>query len=1185
MAVETVAGCPFCSPASEKVFHEGRLVRGIWDAFPVSDGHALIITRAHRSTWFDATEEERQELTAAIETVRAAVARRYPEVRDFNFGVNVGQHAGQTVPHLHLHVIPRRMGDVPDARGGVRNVIPSKRLYGSMISPPSEALISTGGDAPLLPLLARELERAHQLDVAVAFVMQSGVRRLYPHLRDLLERGGRFRLVTGDYLDITDPEALRALRDLALAFPGAKVDLRVFHRPGLSFHPKAYISSSSNGGDGVAFIGSSNISDSALLEGVEWNYRVVTARDPEGFRQVKQAFESLFTNPSVRPIDDDWLREYEGRRQERAWIGPTEVADAEVELTVPPPPPNEVQVRAMAALNETRKQGFQAGLVVMATGLGKTWLAAFDAAQFKRVLFVAHRDEILTQALDTFRRVRPGATFGRFTGEEKKPNADVLFASIATLGRQTHLDRFDRNAFDYIVIDEFHHASAGTYRRLIEYFTPQFLLGLTATPHRTDGDDLLALCQENLVFECNLIEGITLGLLSPFEYFGVPDTIDYANIPWLGRRFDEEELTAAAATEARAQNALEQWKERAGDRTIAFCVSQRHANFMRQFFTTAGVACAAVHSGADSDSRQGSLDRLADGSLKVVFAVDMFNEGVDLPSIDTVMMLRPTESAIIWLQQFGRGLRTSPGKERLTVIDYIGNHRSFLLKARTLLQVPPGSDSELNAALQKIQADEYVLPPGCSVTYELEAIEIMRSLLRLPTAAVQDALLAWYVDFKERRGERPTALQAFHDGYTPRSARQKHGSWLEFVEKQRDLPPESSRARADLSEFLSTLETTPMSRSYKMLTVLAMLNLGRIPGDGVSIEELCAEVRRIANHDPRLRADFGDALSSDKALRKTLEQQPIDAWAKGDGTGGKSFFSYEAGTLRLRLATTEIPAAQMLIRELIDWRLAEYFRKQPEVAGQFTLSVSHASGKPILFYPSSHEGMPSGVTTVRVDGAPYEANFVKVALNVVRRPGEKENELPAILRGWFGSSAGLPGTNHQVSLVKRDGEWVLEKLAAPVQELELWRSYSREQIPALFGETFSEAIWNVGFVVRPTANPKRMFLLVTIDKKDMHGDFDYGDHFIAPDVFEWQSQNRTRRDDKHGKLIHDHAKLGVEVHLFIRKQKKDGQGNASPFVYCGPVTFRSWKGEKPITVRWAMQRMLPDRLFAQFRKN
>ena len=342
--------------------------------------------------------------------------------------------------------------------------------------------------------------------------------------------------------------------------------------------------------------------------------------------------------------------------------------------------PHSIQQEALAALRETRKAGRNAGLVVLATGLGKTWLSAFDSQGFRRVLFVAHRDEILGQALETYRAIRPHDSLGRYTGDEKSLESAVLFASIQTLSRQPHLERFGKDEFDYIVVDEFHHAHAGSYRRLIDYFKPRFLLGLTATPERTDGADLLALCEDNLVYRCDLAEGIRRGLLCPFRYFGVPDTVDYRNIPWRNKRFDENELTKAVATQARAANALEQYRKRAGRRTIAFCVSQIHADFMARYFVEHGVSAKAVHAGPTSAPRAESLEALQDGTLSVLCAVDIFNEGVDVPALDTVMMLRPTESRIVWLQQFGRGLRLNDSDQtkKLNVIDYIGNHRSFL---------------------------------------------------------------------------------------------------------------------------------------------------------------------------------------------------------------------------------------------------------------------------------------------------------------------------------------------------------------------------------------------------------------------------------------------------------------------------------------------------------------------------
>ena len=219
---------------------------------------------------------------------------------------------------------------------------------------------------------------------------------------------------------------------------------------------------------------------------------------------------------------------------------------------------------------------------------------------------------------------RPKATLGRYDGQNWDHWADIVFASILTLGRSRHLEKFRPETFDYIVVDEFHHAAARTYRNLLNHFRPKFLLGLTATPERMDGGDLLALCQENLVFRCDAFDGIDRGLLCPFQYFGVPDDVDYAQIPWRNARFDEEALTQAVATRKRAQNALEQYRKRGGRRALAFCVSQRHADFMADFFRGAGVRAVAVHAGAESAPRAASLEQLAAGGIDVIFAVDMF---------------------------------------------------------------------------------------------------------------------------------------------------------------------------------------------------------------------------------------------------------------------------------------------------------------------------------------------------------------------------------------------------------------------------------------------------------------------------------------------------------------------------------------------------------------------------------
>ncbi len=432
----TSTSCPFCNPDQSRVFYEGKLVTAIWDGFPVSSGHALLIPRRHVATWFDATYEEQLELMAAIDIARSTILSHH-KPDGFNVGVNIGRAAGQTVFHLHVHVIPRYEGDVEDPTGGVRGVIPAKGNYlkehalaagdqanrtvqevcrnGPAVMPARHLIC--GGDDPLLPHLLAHLDGCERADIAVAFVLESGIDLLEEHLQDLLDRGGQIRLLTGDYLGITDPKALLRLVDLRATAVG-QFDLRIFETAGISFHPKAYIFFEP-GGSGVAYVGSSNLSGQALGEGIEWNYRIIPSESRIGFQAVVEAFESLFSIVKTRSIDIDWVRRYEQTRTppsisiriekseeflaeetQECWGKlPFDETPPEVIPEVPkaPPVPHKIQSSALAALARTRVEGNQAGLVVLATGLGKTWLAAFDSVAFgaARVLFVAHREEIL----------------------------------------------------------------------------------------------------------------------------------------------------------------------------------------------------------------------------------------------------------------------------------------------------------------------------------------------------------------------------------------------------------------------------------------------------------------------------------------------------------------------------------------------------------------------------------------------------------------------------------------------------------------------------------------------------------------------------------------------------------------------------------------------------------------------
>jgi len=1186
-AALATGGCPFCEPDLAKLVYEDAFVRCIWDGFPVSAGHALLVPRRHVASWFDTTPSERLALVEAIDRAKAAIEReRAPD--GYNIGVNVGAAAGQTVFHLHVHVIPRYRGDVADPRGGVRHVIPGKARYWEAVRDVSSGyersaapFLTTGGaDSSLLKQLKLRLATAKSVDLAVAFVMPSGLELLYPSLDEALSRGARIRVLTGDYLDATDPAALLMLLDLG-PDRGA-VERRVYRTQSakdsswpVSFHPKAYIVHDRDG-DGHAFVGSSNLSRTALVDGIEWNYRVVSSRDGSGFAAICASFEALFRHPATIELSHEWVESYRARRRLSVRMPSGESATVPPDETLSIPEPHPIQKTALEALNRSREAGDIAGLVVLATGLGKTWLSAFDSREFKRVLFVAHREEILSQAMHTFQRIRPQDHLGFYTGTEKHEHAAVLFASIQTLGRQPHLNRFPADHFDYIIVDEFHHASAATYRRLLRHFGPKYLLGLTATPERSDGADLLDLCGGNLVFRCDLGEGIRQGLLAPFDYYGVPDEVDYTNIPWRSNRFSEEELTTAVSTVARAENAISQLAKRGGRRVLAFCVSQRHADFMAEFLRSRGKRAVAVHSGPSSDPRVPSLEQLQAGDLDVVCAVDMFNEGVDLPDLDTVLMLRPTESKVLWLQQFGRGLRKTDKPKRLSVIDYIGNHRSFLLKPQTLFNLPAG-DEHVLALLEQCRAGAAELPAGCSVTYDLETIDILRGLLRVG-AQPADALRTYVQDFIAQHAVRPTALEAYRDGYAPRSVRKQHGSWFAFLESLSALDEHEARLATENRAFLDVLQDTQMTRSYKMVTLLAMLNADRFPGE-IGLDELTGGVRQLGVHRPEIAADFGEHFENDSRLARALEDNPIDAWVGGAGTGAQRFFDYATKVFgsRVRARDEDRAALQELTRELTEWRLAEYLdRSVVRPTDGYLVKVNQSNGNPILMPLDREEqpGLPDGLTPFEADGSRYVGNFVKIALNAARKEGSDRNELPSILRKWFGPDAGAPGTRHQVRLIHDGATWRLEPIGVGANVPVLWKAYSREQIPGLFGLPFVSAVWQQGFVQRDN----RLFLLVTLDKSTAADEHKYDDRFLSPSEFRWQSQNRTAQESSAGRAIQEHRKRGIEVHLFIRRQSKTKAGKAAPFTYCGMVDFVRWEGDRPITVTWRLSREVPERL-------
>lgn len=1019
---------PFLAVPATEWLASNDLAFAIADGFPVAPGHALLIPRRLVASWWDATVAEQHALLALAGEVKAQLEIEFaPD--GWNLGVNVDEAGGQTVPHLHLHLIPRYAGDVQDPRGGIRHAVPGRgnwQTMGAEAAPGYDTgpvRLFDGVRRPLGAELIRLLRGASydRLDVAVAFATPSGVEFLATALADGLDRGLQVRLLTSDYLDVTDPVALERLLDLAAMPRAGSLQLRVVETTGAcGFHAKSYLFSSSDGPDAACLVGSSNLTRAALAGNVEWNLQV------ERIEAFRATFTELWEGSVV--ADHGWVASYRARRRVAPPSG-SRIAAVVPEEVAELPVPRTLQRRALAALSDARDEGHRSGLVVMATGLGKTWLAAFDTTSATRTLFIAHREEILQQSLEVFRQVQPERKLGLATGSQRDLDADVLFASVQWLHR--NLDRIAPDWFERVVVDEFHHAAARSYRKVIDHLRPQFLLGLTATPERLDGADLLALTGDNLVFDVGLVEGIDLGELVPFRYVGIrDDTVDYASLSWRAGRFDEQQLTGAMSTRARAEHVLESWREHGGGRTLAFCVTTAHADFMAASFAEAGVRAVAVHTGATSAPRRGSIERLRDGELDVVFSVDLFNEGLDVPNIDTVMMLRPTQSPVVFLQQLGRGLRRYQGKERLLVLDFIGNHRSFLDRPRLLVGLLTGREPDPARALELLRDADLQLPAGCEVDLPLEAIELLERMRRRGRQSALEGFVRARVD---ETGQRPTAVQCLRAGLNPASARTAKGGWFDWLAGLDVLTDDERRAAEASATFLRAVEREHIRKSFKLLTLRAIVRRGWL-FTAAPIDELAEEMRQAVLGDPRLLRDVADAHAADpvqashEVWRSYVRKNPVAAWAGEMRTDATSapFEVTDAGLVaKLRVPEGLRPGVEELVAELVEWRLVRYIDALSVAvtdAGTARLKVArNASWRPILFLRrDQNPALPDGEVDVIVDGEPHVARFVKVACNVLARPGASDNVLPDVLVRWFGEDAGEPGTDHTVAVTGLD---------------------------------------------------------------------------------------------------------------------------------------------------------------------
>lgn len=784
------------------------------------------------------------------------------------------------------------------------------------------------------------MKRAKHIDIIVSFLMESGVKMILRDLREALDRGVQVRILTGNYLGITQPSALCLIKKEL----GNRVDLRFYNDKKRSFHPKAYIFHYENNGD--IYIGSSNISKSALTSGIEWNYRFSSLADGENFRLFYETFSDLFEHHSI-VIDDTELAAYS-----RNWHKPAVFRDLaryddledKAGISVQPTPffqPRGAQIEALYALENSRAEGAVKGLVQAATGVGKTYLAAFDSVQYKRVLFVAHRDEILQQAAVSFYNVRQSDDYGFFNGSRKDTDKAVIFASVATLGREEYLSGhyFQPDYFDYLVIDEFHHAVNGQYQKIVNYFKPQFMLGLTATPERMDGRNIYELCDYNVPYEISLKEAINKGLLVPFHYYGIYDETDYSSLHLVKGRYDEKELNETYIGNVRRYDLIyKYYRKYPSERALGFCCSRQHAEEMAREFCRRGTAAVAVYSNADgafSEDREKAIEKLKNREIKVIFSVDMFNEGVDIASLDMVMFLRPTQSPVVFLQQLGRGLRTSRGKEYLNVLDFIGNYEKAG-RAPFLLSGGKSSGERMSGDYYRI---EY--PDDCIVDFDMRLIDLFKEMDQ-KSMSVRERIRQEYYRVKEILGGKvPTRMELFtymEDEiyqYCIKHAKENpFRQYMDFLHELSELPSEEETVYGSIGrEFLSLIETTDMQKVYKMPILYSFYNHGAVRL-AVTDEDMLHSWKEFFNTGTNWKDLVTDMSYRD--YKKITDRQHMSKAksmpVKFLKASGKGFFLDRDGyALAIREELAEAvthEAFQRQMKDILEYRTMEYYRRR-----------------------------------------------------------------------------------------------------------------------------------------------------------------------------------------------------------------------------------------------------------------
>lgn len=866
-------------------------------------------------------------------------------------------------------------------------------------------VLNTPSSARMDDVLVAALADATDVAVSVAFVQSSGLHLLLSGLAAARRREARVRVLTSTYLDVTEPQALRAL----LALPG--VELRVQDGP-RGFHAKAHLLVSN--GTKTGWVGSSNWSRSGLRDNVEWNVRI---DNTAAFDEAWQRFEELWQRPDVVAPGEPFLAAYTERwRAARAasLAPPTPEGVAEEAADyVPAPTPTVIQQEALQLLAGQRSQGVERALVVAATGVGKTLLAAFDAykAGAQSILFVAHRKDIVAQAAREFARVFGGSFDAevRIDGAQtREPAGGAVFVTIQSLSGAGGKDLRGRS-WDYVVVDEFHHAEAERWKKTLFALDAKFLLGLTATPERADGRNVMDLCGGNVVFEVRLPEAIAMGALLRFHYFGIADdeAVDYGA---LRGETDEDAIGRALSLTSRVDLVLRHAVEKGYDGVkrvgVGFCAGVKHAEFMRDEFAKRGHAAAVVHGRTATEERAATYANLQSAShpLQWVFVADVLNEGVDLPAINTVLFLRPTESSVVFLQQLGRGLRKHPGTEVLTVLDFVGLHRGAF-QSLLALHDPNGVPTVRSLAVTRALHTPVTPPEGCEIILEdktLEVLEKVRKLAQSKRARVEDA----YRVSREQLGRAPLPVDGLRvPDLAMTAVRTSHGGWrlLRVAMGDADGWERDLAEGSPLDALLGVAERNhQLQRVDGYAALWAALDVDA---------DLAAAYARFFEAHPHWKVEHTerDGAGVVEALVALLTKAKSDSLWKGDAWApalAKALRPTEVrASVRARLAATLASDYQLrhggVLRAPGDLRRFASYTRQ-EIVNHFGEQYDPTIHNPGVLRPKLHAGHYALLARIDTSGAKAEHQYANRVLGRRRFAWTSQNKMtPANKAGAF----------------------------------------------------------------------------------------------------------------------------------------------------------------------------------------